>query len=215
MPSFQHGAEGRHRMGIARSVHQGPGHRPGVDGDSLAGTERLVGPAERQPFTAGPDVPPAVQLMALVFAAGRGDGVDQRHGVLPPCRRLAGGPGRADARADFAQDLGTAAQRRERLARAATQASPAATAVFAARSSCCRVTSPGQTALGWADTNQRRHLLIAPSISGSAPRAGLGWGRERRTAPRRRGPDSGAPVQRHVGIRADRGRVRRYPQRGF
>jgi hypothetical protein len=66
---------------MVRSVYQGPGHRPGGYGDPLARKERLVRPAERRSFPAGPSVPPGAQPITLVFAAGRGEGVDQRDRV--------------------------------------------------------------------------------------------------------------------------------------
>jgi hypothetical protein len=65
----EHSAESRHRTGTARSVYQGAGHRPGVDGDPLARKERLFRPAERRSFPAGPGIPPGAQPVTLVFAA--------------------------------------------------------------------------------------------------------------------------------------------------
>jgi hypothetical protein len=65
---------------MARSIYQGPGHRPGGYGDPLARKERLVRPAGRRSFPAGPGTQP----ITLVFAAGRGEGVDQRERVSAP-----------------------------------------------------------------------------------------------------------------------------------
>ncbi len=55
------------------------------------------------------------------------------------------------------------------------------------------------------------HGCLDPRIPGPL----LGWGRARGTACRGRGPAGANPVERHVGVRADDGRVRRHPQRGL